>query len=70
MKVTEEMKPYVCNFTDKGENDINNYLFLRIIGINHDYLSEDNSSRAGLTFQCVNSLPQAYEVGSVLEEGR
>lgn len=67
-EVTENMKQYCCSFiTDADgspvECNINNYLFLRIIGINHDYKAGSTSKRAGLTFQVVHALPQAYAIG-------
>lgn len=64
-KPTENMKQYACSFITNADgtpdtNNINNYLFLRIIGINHDYIAGSSPSRAGLTFQAVHALPQAY----------
>lgn len=61
-------RDYVCEFIkDKDGNvdisNVDNYLFLRIIGVNHDKKTEDNTY-AGLTLQTIHALPDAYTMSS------
>ena len=42
-----------------GNEENSDRLYMRIIGINHDYKA-DGSGKAGLTFMAVNSINQAY----------
>lgn len=56
---------YKCNFTNSnGEpiDDIDQFLFLRIIGINHDQYAKTNA-RAGLTLQAISCLPVTGSYG-------
>ncbi len=50
-----------CNFADYAENvdPLDQYLFLRIVGINHDYAANGDQyiKRAGLTFETVHAIP-------------
>lgn len=60
---------YKCHFSTLDNNpqttaaEINQYLFLRIIGINHDILSDDSSHFAGITLQAISCLPNIYQYG-------
>ena len=45
-----------------GEEE--DYLYVRIIGFNHDVLSSDITKKAGITFMAVNSINKAYYSGN------
>ena len=51
-------KKYKNNF--ESSNEIDDYLFLRIIGINEDDITNGSGKKAGLTLQTVHCLPRTY----------
>lgn len=70
------MKPYINSFVRDSENNvdvnnIDNYVFLKIIGVNHDYNSAADplkSNKSGLTFMTCNALPVEYNKSTAIND--